>query len=387
MHTYAHWRDILQQQSFLVKRFQHDKPSRPAYHEIFRYDQVLVITAFPRRQVISVKLESLAELAENETMLWDTELVGPGILDDPLFYTAGFHAVEDEDEEKHWKQVRGLSIAFSRRSSQTGDYVCGGWDQWLFSDRPGSENMSIRDLVDISKNLALKDCHFESEENITIQLRMTADSEHTYAFFGGWIYAEPPFNTDQPEVASTNASIPYAHLGYLQLHWAAKLGNTVILNQLIRAGTYLERRWREIDGSTDRSWGTALLWAAIEGHISCMTALLDAGADLDPRNTWNRTPLHVAARFGHLDAVKLLVERGADIDARRDTQETPLHFAVEEDHYDVAEYLIGAGADIQAKGMRGTPLGFARALNRWRITELLVSHDAEGAIPAGRTGG
>ena len=133
---------------------------------------------------------------------------------------------------------------------------------------------------------------------------------------------------------------------------------------------------QRVDNTTDRSRGTPLHWAAIEGHIGPMTALLDAHAQIDARNAWNRTPLHVAARFGHDQAVMLLVDRDANKEARRDTNETPLHFAVEEDRSSIVAYLLSVGADINAWGNRGTPLRFAYSLGCTQIAQLLESKGA-----------
>lgn len=160
--------------------------------------------------------------------------------------------------------------------------------------------------------------------------------------------------------------------GVTALHLAAKCGRADFVEPLVEAGVPLEAKMLYVDGSTDRSYGTALHWASIEGHLGTAKALVAAGADIEAVNTWRRTPLHCAARFGHLEVVKLLVNHNANKEARRDTNETPLHFAVEENHYSVVEYLLDANADINAYGDRGTPLKFAYAKGHYEIVELLV---------------
>lgn len=164
--------------------------------------------------------------------------------------------------------------------------------------------------------------------------------------------------------------------GVTALHLAARAGNNVILALLLNGGAPTEARMTRIDNSTDRSWGTPLLWAAMEGHIETIEVLLTAGAQINARNAWNRTPLHVAARFGHVCVVRLLIDRGADKEARRDTNETPLHFAVEENHILVVTALLDRGVNINARGNRGTPLRFATTLGRSQIAQLLISRGA-----------
>ncbi len=55
-----------------------------------------------------------------------------------------------------------------------------------------------------------------------------------------------------------------------------------------------------------------------------------------------------AARQGDVEKVKALIASGADVETRIDHQHTPLMFAVYIGHYEMAEILIEAGADVNA---------------------------------------
>ncbi|KAL9098142.1 MAG: hypothetical protein Q9163_006141 [Psora crenata] len=100
--------------------------------------------------------------------------------------------------------------------------------------------------------------------------------------------------------------------GVTALHKAAGHNQASVVQLLLGAGADKEARQTHIDNSTDRTWATPLHWASIYGHTAAMAKLLDAGAFIDTLNLWNRTPLHLAARFGREEAVRLLIRRGAN---------------------------------------------------------------------------
>jgi ankyrin repeat protein len=74
---------------------------------------------------------------------------------------------------------------------------------------------------------------------------------------------------------------------------------------------------------------TALLYAAREGHVETVEALLDAGADIDAVSGGDHTsPLLIATLNGHFDLAMLLLERGADPNIASDAGATPLYVAL-----------------------------------------------------------
>jgi ankyrin repeat protein len=78
-------------------------------------------------------------------------------------------------------------------------------------------------------------------------------------------------------------------------------------------------------------WGgmAPMHFAARQGQIDAVTALLDAGADIDqPIVGDNATPMILAAINGHFDLAKLLLDRGADPDARQHNGATALYAAL-----------------------------------------------------------
>ncbi len=74
-------------------------------------------------------------------------------------------------------------------------------------------------------------------------------------------------------------------------------------------------------------------------------------------HTGGLAPLHFAARQGHLDAIRALVAGGADINQPAADLTTPLLVAVINGHFDAARVLIEQGANVKLTSDNGvTPL-------------------------------
>jgi len=116
--------------------------------------------------------------------------------------------------------------------------------------------------------------------------------------------------------------------------------------------------------------GTALHYAAKNGNIGAMQALIDANASTMAPDYWGDTPLHWAARFDKVDAINLLCKTApADINVTNEwgtppilhRGETPLHTAALLGHVGAVKALLAAGANVNAKNKNGqTPLDSAK---------------------------
>ena len=82
-----------------------------------------------------------------------------------------------------------------------------------------------------------------------------------------------------------------------------------------------------------------------------------------------------AANDGNIKAVKQHLAAGADVNAKSKFGRTPLHHAAVDGRKEIAELLIAQGADVNAKIADGyTPLDTAINYNQSEITALLRKH-------------
>jgi hypothetical protein len=110
------------------------------------------------------------------------------------------------------------------------------------------------------------------------------------------------------------------------------------------------------------------------GRTDVVTALLDAGMDVDTRGWSNFTPLDQAAMHGRTETVRLLVERGADLAdcAFDDEGPTPLDCAIwglQNNHADDGDYL----GTIQTLLQAGAPTRLSPPTGDEAVDALLES--------------
>ncbi len=124
---------------------------------------------------------------------------------------------------------------------------------------------------------------------------------------------------------------------------------------------------RGADVHAREGWGgqTALMWAAAQCQPEMVRLLVKAGARVDERSKvrdWQRrvtaegrpkdlyrgglTPLLFAAREGCIPVIDALLEAGAGIDLDDPDGTTPLLLALLNRHWDTAKFLVEAGADV-----------------------------------------
>ncbi len=190
----------------------------------------------------------------------------------------------------------------------------------------------------------------------------------------------------------------------VDIHQAAKDGNIKVVKQHLDAGT-------DVDAKDTNGW-TPLHLAALNGQKETTEILIAEGADV---NTGDKiTPLHYAAQYGEMEIVELLISKGADVNAKGDAGDTPLDWAIQLKRTEISDLLrkhggksgaedsvhvaaavgnieavkkhLAAGADVNAKNEDGgTPLLRAAWGGHKEIAELLIANGADVNVKSGRT--
>jgi hypothetical protein len=115
-----------------------------------------------------------------------------------------------------------------------------------------------------------------------------------------------------------------------------------------------------------------LLKASGIGDVEKVKKLLKEGADVNAKDKWDDTPLHLAAIYGHIEVVKVLIENGAYVNAKNKFGNTPLHAAALNGHINVIKMLLERGAYLNIKNNEGkTAIDLAREKGYFNIVNLI----------------
>jgi ankyrin repeat protein len=158
-------------------------------------------------------------------------------------------------------------------------------------------------------------------------------------------------------------------------------------------GILASRQVTDLNQPSDRGW-TPLLLAISKADTDSISALLDAGADVNAReiNTWH-TPLSraVGAYYGGVpQVVSLLLSRGANTDsAPINAHEAPLLAAAEKGLETITLMLLSKGANIEIEDDWGkTAVHLAAEKGHAGVIRILSEHGADmnklGALALGK---
>ena len=145
---------------------------------------------------------------------------------------------------------------------------------------------------------------------------------------------------------------------------AARTGKVDAVRALLTHGA-------NVHAKEPRRGQDAMSWAAAEGNVEVIEALIEAGANFKTPLDSGFTPLLLAVRSDRIPAVKALLKHGADVneavkvkaspklpETERPLRNgiTPLHLAISNGHLELAAVLLDAGADPNSDLQGFTPL-------------------------------
>jgi len=82
-----------------------------------------------------------------------------------------------------------------------------------------------------------------------------------------------------------------------------------------------------------------LIEAIEKGDIEAVKQHIAAGTDVNAKDRYGATPLHIATHLGHKETVELLIANGADVNAKDDNGCTPVSLAEGGKHTETADLL------------------------------------------------
>lgn len=196
------------------------------------------------------------------------------------------------------------------------------------------------------------------------------------------------------------------------LHWAAVLGHSKIVGQLLRSNAdstssdsngatplhYAAQNnfdetvnvflsWKNTD-EPDLEGRTAFMWAAGKGADNVLRVFFHHKVDVQQEDKTGGTALHAAALSGHAATVQLLLQHSAAINATDQAKHTPLFRACEMGHTDVVQALIDCGARVDVLDEDGrSPLHWAALGGHAYICQILIKYGIDPNIRdhSGRT--
>jgi ankyrin repeat protein len=96
-----------------------------------------------------------------------------------------------------------------------------------------------------------------------------------------------------------------------------------------------------------------LIGAAARGETAVLRQLLDAGAEVNARDSRGRNAVLAATQGGQVEAARLLIERGADVNAQDDIRDSAFLLAGARGHTEIVRLALAAKADLKSTNRYG----------------------------------
>lgn len=163
--------------------------------------------------------------------------------------------------------------------------------------------------------------------------------------------------------------------GWTPLHYLCRRGSgskVRMLRCLVNAGCNVHASTRD-----SAHWSNLHL-AALNNEKYC-EVLIEEGCCVDPRDSQDRTPLHIAAANNRRATCELLFKNGANLSAQDQFGRTPLHLAAESGHVSIVEFLlVMCNIDCsQVDSNNQTPLQLAIENAHPKVVEMMLQSSLE----------
>lgn len=150
----------------------------------------------------------------------------------------------------------------------------------------------------------------------------------------------------QKEVHESGSADRYQQGSVLSFHEAALTGQAGDVLKYLEAG--IDVNVRDSDGRT------ALMYASYNGHVEVMRNLLLKGADVNLQDNYGRTALMMASSGPFPQAVRLLLDNYADPNiADKEEHFTALMYAAAEGQTEIVKILLSRNANPSLKDKDG----------------------------------
>jgi len=161
------------------------------------------------------------------------------------------------------------------------------------------------------------------------------------------------------------------------LHVAAYQGNLEALELQLQ----LPSNQDKINSRVRPFLASPIRLAATAGHADCLTALLEAGADVECLDVKAQTPLFVSMVNQHWGCARALLQAGADPNGSAANLCSPLSIMCQRGFYPGVKLLCEFGADTEdimriLSGMPGLPITSCATYHHLKCFTLLLLHGA-----------
>lgn len=178
------------------------------------------------------------------------------------------------------------------------------------------------------------------------------------------------FSSERDEKTSVSLETRISSEGMTPLMYAACRGCPTSVQALIDLGA-------DVEAFDDFDHLTVLMYSCRCDNQRILEALLNAHADINREDRFERTALVHATLYCHPEAVGLLLDRGSNPNKRDASGMTPLLYSIEYDDLESARKLVDGKADVNQTDATGLPpLFFAVFKQRYEHAKLLVEKGA-----------